>query len=286
MANKNTKFERYFIGEDLRIGKRPDGSMFWLLTGDHEPPQARDITVIEGGSAWVDEKSKTTIFSFPTKDPKILSSLQAEYLKIKESVREYSDSEYFVHLSECELREPVKNDQRDLAQINGDTDEKPDKNSGYVLDDYTFVRESDDNEGLNYVQYSGYTKEDFDEDRLGWIKVLRRLYPNRNDNELLQGLKKYFVKESRGEAWVDNENGVLVLNPVELQPPENADEYFLKHLKFRRDSYPVWNQTKYWIHAETKLERTYNDWKDIVWGECFRWWSQTSCDSPRRCLTL
>lgn len=270
MKKNVEKFKKSFIGNDLKIGTRPDGTMFWLRNTSKNSSDEKDFIALEGGSAWVDKKTDTTILSFPTKNHVVIEEMKDEFNGNPGMTLDYTGSEYYVQLSECELNKPLTVGRLGHIGSGGHYKDRKLEGTGYIIDEDTFVRKNPDDGKLFFVKYSDFTQEDYAQDRFGWISALKRLCPDKSDEELLQRLQEDFIKESYGDIWIDEENGVLVLGPVVEQPPENLDEYHGEHISKLHDSLPLWEKTKYWIEVNPSLKRTPVNGKMFYWWGCLR----------------
>ena len=112
--------------------------------------------------------------------------------------------------------------------------------SYYLLDDYTSVRIDQKTAQLSYQQFSDYTMKDIKRRRFGWIRAHKRLYPYVSAEEQLHQHFSLYKKESYGKAWIENE--VLVLGPIEEQPPEADDSYFIDTLEDHFNTFEPWQK--------------------------------------------
>jgi hypothetical protein len=248
MYNLN-EFEKSKLGEDILIGKRIDGSMFWLKKSD--VPNEDKCEIIEGGPIRIDKEIKTTFFGFPIADPKTLYSLESEFYNHKGAAYDYTDTEFFVHLSHCQLRtsggEYKNNFNANLYHHK--------LKSGYILDSDTFVLFDQNTSEPFWMKYTTYSQNDFYTDRFGWFKALKRCFPDISDDKLYSDIvENEFVKESYGDVWIEKNSDVLILGPVKFETPDLFDEYHCEHLSELNKSLPFWNETKYWLETEPQLK--------------------------------
>lgn len=270
MKKQEEKFEKSCIGNDLKIGTRPDGSMFWLKTDGKKLSKGEDYAFLEGGTAWIDKKTDTTILSYPTNNSESFKKMKKEFCEQSGWALAYTGSEYYAILSECELNVPtIIGDHGPLGTDDYYKDSEY-EDTGYILGENTFVLKNSNDGKLFYLQYSDYSKDDFYKDRFGWINALKRLFPDKSDEELFERLYVDFMKESYGDLWIDEENSVLVLGPIVEQPPEILDEYLGEHISKLYNSLPLWDKTKYWTEIDPNLKRTPVSGKMFyLWG-CFK----------------
>lgn len=266
MSEMKCETQKYRIGNNILIGRREDGSLFWLKIEDEKirfAAEGYEVTAVEGGKVIHDKGADTTILDYPTKDRDILSSIQNEYFESCDEISNYADTAYLIELSGCELHEVTKNDCSEYEAYMKDNQHKlcHDENIGYVLDDVTFINVDQETGDLSYLQFSDFTDKACREDRFCWVEPHKRIIPEATDEEIFEQLKIGFVQETYGKAWIDKENNVLVLGPAHDIRPEIIDNYFHDRLWEHYKVLPIWDRSKYWISAESKLERTDVFWK-------------------------
>jgi len=260
MSEKKKGISRYRLGEKILIGYRNDDSLFWLRDENNNfNPEDDKLNVVEAGRAWVDEKSNTTVLDFPITDEEKVNQLANEFLRGNDCLNPYIESDYYVQLANCERRLPIQPEHQEIEYIDHDYD-LPEDIEGYILNEDTFVRKDTKTEKIFYVKFLKFTMNDFENDRFGWVKAARRYYSCTSDEELLSELEG-FRKESYGEAWIDQENDVLVLGTVVEQEPEILDNYFADRIFTYLGTYSIWNQTRYWIDIESGTKNNPFDYK-------------------------
>jgi hypothetical protein len=284
---------RYYFGEKMLIGYRNDNTLFWLKTDKNnwepdirekywEPgneyrddrtlywlnnenymePDKGEFNVLEAGKAWIDEKTDTTILDFPTSDEDEIHNLKKEFYQSSGLITQYKETDYYVLLGDCLPNRPIKIDCQLTDAI---TDfivpdyELPENMEGYVLNEDTFLRKNNETGKLCYIKFNEFTKNDFDNDRFGWIKAAREYYSSEyytapSDEEIMSNLK-CFKKESYGDAWIDEKNDVLVLGPIKDQRIDILDNNFYDRMCSYLGIYSEWNRTQGWIDIESGLNK-------------------------------
>jgi len=275
---------RYYFGEKMLIGYRNDNTLFWLKTDKNnwEPdvgyrndlilywlnsenylePNKREFNVLEAGKAWIDKKTDTTILDFPTSDEDEIHNLKKEFHQSSGLITQYKETDYYVLLGDCLPNRPIKID----CQLNDaitdfiDPDyELPEHMEGYVLNEDTFLRKNNETGKLCYIKFNEFTKNDFENDRFGWIKAAREYISSEcstfpSDEDLYSELKCY-RKESYGDAWIDEKNDVLVLGPIKDQRIDILDNNFYDRMCSYLGIYSEWNRTRGWIDIESGLNK-------------------------------
>jgi hypothetical protein len=255
---------RYYFGEKMLIGYRNDNTLYWLKTDkDYWKPDKGELNVLVAGKARIDEKSDTTILDFPTSDEVEIHNLEKEFLQSSGLITQYKETNYYVLLGDCLPNKPIIIDCQLTDAITDFIDpdyELPENMEGYVLNEDTFLRKNNETGKLYYLKFNDVTKNDFDNDRFGWIKAARAYFSYPSDEELLFELRG-FRKESYGDAWIDENNDVLVLGPIYDQRIEILDNYFHDRMCSYLGIYSEWDQTQGWIDIESGLNKNPFDYK-------------------------
>ena len=272
---------RYYLGENTLIGYRDDRTLYWLKTDKNnlEPDTGyRDnltlfwfkgiryywetdkgeLNVLEAGKAWIDKKSNTTILDFPTSDEVEIHNLKKDFLQSSGWISHYKASDYYVQLSECSQNSPEKTEKVPVDFIVSDI-ELPEHLEGYILNDFTFLIKNKETGKFYYFKFNNFSKNDFENDRFGWIKAAREYISSKystapSDEEIMSYLK-CFKKESYGDAWIDEKKNVLVFGPIYDQRIEIRDNYFWDRISTFLGKYSEWNQTQSWIDSESGLNK-------------------------------
>ena len=264
MSNNKEQISRYHLGEKLLIGYRDDHTLFWLITDkDYWNPKTDQLKVLEGGIAWIDKKYDTTILDFPVLDNVEIHRLENEFIQSNDVISHYKESDYFVRLSECPRFSPMKpkDDSIHFSYGHIGKDYKlPEHFEGYVLNEETFLRKDCKTGKLGYLKFSEFTVDDIINDRFGWIRAARQYFSISSDEYLIDDLQ-WFLKESYGDAWINEQNDVIVLGPICGQRVEVADNYFTNRICTYLEHYSEWNQTKHWIDIESGLKRNPFDYR-------------------------
>ena len=229
MSDKKKGISRYRLGERILIGYRDDDTIFWIKTDeDYWNTGKNNLNVLEAGKAWIDKKSDTTILDFPTTDGYELQKISNDFLGGSDWLTPYKETDYYVNLMECLRSIPEKPDDPPCEWIDPYY-ELPEHIDGYILDKNTFLRRNNETGKLYYIKVTEFSENDIENDRFGWVKAARKFLSVASDEELLSDLKG-FMKESYGDAWIDENNDVVVLGPVHEQEPEIIDNFYVDRL--------------------------------------------------------
>lgn len=254
--NKNEEtISRCYLGENTLIGYRDDHTLFWLRTDqNYWKPDKGEFNVLEAGEAWINEKTNTTILDFPILDEVEINNLKQEFVQGDDGLSHYGETDYYVQLTNCLRNSPIKPENQSSKQIDHDYD-LPENMEGYVLNENTFLRKNIDTCELTYLKFTEFSMNDIENDSFGWIKAAREFlsFPS-SDEELLTKLNG-FVKQSYGDAWIDENEDVVILGPVCNQEIDFLDHYFYESIDSYLGLYSEWNQTKSWIDIESGVHK-------------------------------
>jgi hypothetical protein len=263
MSDNKKEITRYHLENKMLIGYRDDHTMFWLKTDkDYREPDKDELNVLAAGKAWIDKKSDTTILDFPTSDEAEIHNLEKEFLQSPDSIKPYAESDFYVLLDDCLPNKPIL-DNNQLSDCLDHIDhyyDLPENTEGFILNEDTFIRKDNEIGKLYFIKFSEFSNKDLENDRFGWIKAARKYLCFPSDEDLIPGLG-FFRKESYGDAWIDEENDLLVLGPVEHQDVVALGTCYDTRVCSYLRIYSKWDQTPCWIDIESGMKSTPFDYK-------------------------